>query len=224
MSEIMEKLKKISFFDVLRVLFILFLAVMLAWIVLPILLIRFIFLTLWRYFRVIFSRLSFCRKLKRICRKKGLRYKACRPRLLSIFLKYSGNDIRIEGENGNYAIKFFPRNPIGYSLNFDCEKETGELKYFVTPSVTDRLAGVVALLCRKNQPHAPKKAFDGRKMAKMKFGGAEDTKILAVQPTPLHMIHAVGNVTKPLYSGECVGDVAVYEAGALLSYVERTIL
>ena len=223
MSEFMEKLKKVSFFDVVRVLFILFLAVMLAWIVLPILLIRFIFLTLWRYFRVIFSRLSFCRKLKRICRKKRLRYKVCRPRLLSVFFKYSGNDIRIEGENGCYAIKFFPRNPIGYSLNFDCEKETGELKYFVTPSVTDRLAGVVALLCRKNQPHAPQKAFDGRKMARMKFGGAEDVKILVVQPKPMHMIKADGNVTKPLYSNECVGDVTIYDALAFLSHLDRTL-
>ncbi len=224
MSEFMEKLKKISFFDVARVLFILFLAVMLAWIVLPILLIRFILLTLWRYFRVIFSRLSFCRKLKRICRKKGLRYKVSRPCLLSVFLKYNGNDIRIEGEKVCYAIKFFPRNPIGYSLNFDCEKETGELKYFVTPSLTDRLAGVVALFRGKKQSYTLKTAFEGKKMTKMIFGAVEETKILIVQPKPLHMIQAAGNITKPLYSGECVGDVAVYEAGALLSYFERIIL
>lgn len=223
-ARIREFFAELTFHDLLTCLVYIFFAVVFSWLALIVLFVRFVIVPILRYIRAICSRWRYCTRLKRLCRRKGLKCRLRRPRLLSLFFRYRGSDILLCGEEKRYSVKFFSRNPVRRIVHLRGLDGADTLKYYVMPVVTGRHAKWMWAVPHSNKRLTLNEMEYGRRRRGMKLEfEPESDKILLIQPSPLRMTALVGNSTRPIGSGDRIEEVAVYEGDDFLCFLNRTL-
>ena len=162
-----------------------------------------------------YSRVSFCMKLKRICRRAKLKCKFRRTWLGSFWFRHEGFDIEIEDRRDTvYSIKFFSGNVTGKGIHLRGADQVEIIRYNVVPHLGRRHA-----MGRVERTERSRKI----KHYDMSIARSGDS-ILLFSPSPFDMTALENNKIRPIGNGEPYMGFAIYTARGFLDYTKRKLL
>ncbi len=162
--------------------------------------------------RVIRKRLNFMRKLKKVCRKNGLRIKKERGFFKSLRNNTKGFDLVVSSRSTSYYIRFFATHRRASHLTF-CDESTVQ----VTTNIRNNRFKVVLGL---DKPKVKTKPYSYADTPPSSVKNA--VKILIVNPVPHDMFKiSSGSVTVPTGTGDRLYDYTLYTATGFLNMLER---
>lgn len=161
------------------------------------------------------SRVTFCLKLRRICRRAKMKCKFHRAYLGSFFSRREGFDIEIiDRRDTVYSIKFFPGNMNEKGIHLRDATTAEIIRYLVVPHLGRRHAmGRVErteksrTLTDYEMPLAPR-----------------GESILLMSPSPFHITVLENNKLRPAGNGERYMGFLIYTSRGFTDYIKRTLL
>lgn len=161
------------------------------------------------------SRVSFCMKLRRICRRAKLKCKFHRTWLGSFFLAKEGFDIEIGDRRDTlYSIKFFPGNVTEKGIHLRDGHTVEIIRYTVVPHLGRRHAmGRV----ERTERSRTIKSYD-------MCVASRGESVLMFSPSPFSMTALERNSMRPIGNGERYMDFTIYTARGFLDYIKRKVL
>ncbi len=157
------------------------------------------------------SRVMFCLKIKRICRKAKLKCK-CHHILAPFFFKTGGFDIVITDRKADiYSIKFFKGNVNEKGIHLRSVTQVETIRYLVAPKLGRRHA-----MGRVERTERSRK-ISSYEMPIAPYGNS----ILLFSPSPYQMTALFGNKLLPIGNGEAFGEFHIYTARGFTDYMKR---
>lgn len=161
------------------------------------------------------SRVTFCMKLKRICRRAKLKCKFHRAYLGSFWFRREGFDIEIsDRRNTLYSIKFFPGIVTEKGIHLRGADEVEIIRYTVVPHLGRRHA-----MGRVERTERSRKIIQ----YDMEIARSGDS-ILLFSPSPFQMTALENNKIRPVGNGEPYMGFQIYTARGFLDYTKRKLL
>ena len=161
------------------------------------------------------SRVTFCMKLKRICRRAKLKCKFHRAWLGSFFFSKDGFDIEIgDRRDTHYSIKFFPGNVADKGIHLRSAEVVEIIRYTVIPHLGRRHA-----MGRVERVERSRKLYDYN----MPLASRGDS-ILLFSPSPFSMTALERTQSKPIGNGEQYQGFIIYTARGFTDYIKRKLL
>ena len=161
------------------------------------------------------SRVTFCMKLKRICRRAKLKCKFHRAWLGSFFFSKDGFDIEIgDRRDTHYSIKFFPGNVADKGIHLRSAEVVEIIRYTVIPHLGRRHA-----MGRVERVERSRKLYDYN----MPLASRGDS-ILLFSPSPFSMTALERTQSKPIGNGEQYEGFTIYTARGFIDYIKRKLL
>ena len=161
------------------------------------------------------SRVTFCMKLKRICRRAKCTCRFRHTWLGSFFFQKSGFDIEIgDRRNTLYSIKFFPGNVAGKGIHLRGADTVEIIRYTVIPHLGRRHA-----MGRVERVERSRTITD----YEMEIARSGDS-ILMFSPSPFSMTALEKNKSRPIGNGEHYMGFDIYTARGFLDYLKRKLL
>ena len=158
------------------------------------------------------SRVTFCTKLKRICRRAKCTCRFHHLWLGSFFFPKSGLDIEItDRRETKYSIKFFPGNMASNGIHLRSDNTVEIIRYTVIPHLGRRHAmGRVERVERSRiiQSYEKPTARSGE-------------AILLFSPSPLQITVLDGTKLRTAGNGESYQGFEIYTARGFLDYIKR---
>lgn len=162
-----------------------------------------------------YSRVSFCMKLKRTCRRAKLKCKFHRTWLGSFWFRREGFDIEISDRRDTlYSIKFFPGNVTEKGIHLRGVDQVEIIRYTVVPHLGRRHA-----MGRVERTERSRKITNYN----MSFARSGDS-ILLFSPSPFQMTALENNKIRPVGNGEQYMGFQIYTARGFLDYTKRKLL
>ena len=161
------------------------------------------------------SRVTFCMKLKRICRRAKLKCKFHRAWLGSFFFQKDGFDIEIGDRRDTlYSIKFFQGNVTEKGIHLRDAHTVEIIRYTVVPHLGRRHA-----MGRVERTERSRKLYD----YDMPIASRGES-ILMFSPSPFSMTALERNTSRPIGNGEQYMGYSIYTARGFLDYIKRKLL
>ena len=161
------------------------------------------------------SRVTFCMKLKRICRRAKLKCKFHRAWLGSFFFHKEGFDIEIGDRRDTlYSIKFFYGNVSEKGIHLRDAHTVEIIRYTVVPHLGRRHA-----MGRVERTERSRKLYD----YDMPIASRGES-ILMFSPSPFSMTALERNTSRPIGNGEQYMGYSIYTARGFLDYIKRKLL
>lgn len=163
-------------------------------------------------FRVPRKRLSFMRKLKRLCKKNDLRIKKERGFFKSLRNNTDGFDLVVSSRSTSYYVRFYAAYRRASYLTF-CDENTLQ----VTTNIHNNRFKVVLGI---DKPRAKTKSYSYADTPPSSVKNA--VKVLLVNPVPHDMFKMNGGgTTVPTGTGDKLYDYTLYTATGFLNELER---
>ena len=161
------------------------------------------------------SRVTFCMKLKRICRRAKLKCKFHRAWLGSFFFQKDGFDIEIGDRRDTlYSIKFFYGNVSEKGIHLRDANTVEIIRYTVVPHLGRRHA-----MGRVERTERSRKLYD----YDMPIASRGES-IMMFSPSPFSMTALERNTSRPIGNGEQYMGYSIYTARGFLDYIKRKLL
>lgn len=161
------------------------------------------------------SRVTFCMKLKRICRKAKLKCKFHRAWLGSFFFDKDGFDIEIGDRRDTvFSIKFFPGNVAAKGIHLRDVHTVEIIRYTVVPH-----------LGRRHAMGRVERTERSRKIKRYDMPlASRGQSVLLFSPSPFSMTALERTQSKPIGNGEHYEGFDIYTARGFLDYLKRKLL
>ena len=158
------------------------------------------------------SRITFCMKLKKICRRAKYTCRFHRTWLGSFFRRKSGFDIEISDRRDTlYSLKFFPGNVAEKGIHLRGADQVEIIRYTVVPH-----------LGRRHAMGRVERTERSRTMADYEMSVARSGEsILLFSPSPFSMTALEKNKSRPVGNGEQYMGFQIYTARGFLDYIKR---
>ena len=161
------------------------------------------------------SRVTFCMKLKRICRRAKLKCKFHRAWLGSFFFQKDGFDIEIGDRRDTlYSIKFFYGNVSEKGIHLRDANTVEIIRYTVVPHLGRRHA-----MGRVERTERSRKLYD----YDMPIASRGES-IMMFSPSPFSMTALERNTSRPIGNGEQYMGYSIYTSRGFLDYIKRKLL
>jgi hypothetical protein len=161
------------------------------------------------------SRVTFCMKLKRVCRRAKLKCKFHHAWLGSFFFPKDGFDIEIGDRRDTvFSIKFFPGNVSEKGIHLRDVHTVEIIRYTVIPHLGRRHA-----MGRVERVERSRKLYDYN----MPLASRGDS-ILLFSPSPFSMTALERTKSKPIGNGEQYEGLTIYTARGFIDYIKRKLL
>ena len=158
------------------------------------------------------SRVTFCRKLKKICRRAKYTCRFHRTWLGSFWFRREGFDIEISDRRETvYSIKFFPGNVAEKGIHLRGPDEVEIIRYTVVPHLGRRHA-----MGRVERTERSRTITD-YEMSIARSGES----VLLFSPSPFNMTALEKNKINPVGNGESYMGFKIYTARGFLDYIKR---
>ena len=161
------------------------------------------------------SRVTFCMRLRRICRRAKLKCKFHRTWLGSFFFPKDGFDIEIGDRRDTlYSIKFFPGNVADKGINLRDVRTVEIIRYTVIPHLGRRHAmGRVERIERSRVLYDYNMCIADR-----------GESILLFSPSPFSMTALDRTQLRPIGNGERYMGFEIYTARGFTDFLKRKLL
>ena len=161
------------------------------------------------------SRVTFCMKLKRICRRAKLKCKFHRAWLGSFFFDKDGFDIEIGDRRDTvFSIKFFPGNVAAKGIHLRDVHTVEIIRYTVVPH-----------LGRRHAMGRVERTERSRKIKSYEMPVASrGQSVLLFSPSPFSMTALERNTSHPIGNGEHYEGFEIYTSRGFLDYIKRKLL
>lgn len=163
------------------------------------------------------ARITFCFKLRHICRRAKYKCRFKRFWLTSFFRSYEGMDIEIGKRD--YVIKFFPGNVNHKGIHLRDLSHVEIIKYFVEPRVRSRTAMMNYGTNPANRVEVSRKK---KEVTIAPERGGETILLFSPSPYAITVLH--GNKIDPAGNGEELDGVKLYTAQGFLNYMKRSVM
>ena len=161
------------------------------------------------------SRVTFCMKLKRICRRAKLKCKFHRTYLGSFWLAKEGFDIEIGDRRDTlYSIKFFSGNVAEKGIHLRDAHTVEIIRYTVVPHLGRRHA-----MGRVERTERSRKLYDYNMPI-----ASRGQSIMMFSPSPFSMTALERNSSRPSGNGEQYEGFTIYTARGFTDYIRRKLL
>ena len=158
------------------------------------------------------SRITFCWKLKKICRRAKYTCRFHRTWLGSFWFRREGFDIEIGDRRETvYSIKFFPGNVTEKGIHLRGPDEVEIIRYTVVPHLGRRHA-----MGRVERTERSRTITD-YEMSIARSGES----VLLFSPSPFSMTALEKNKINPVGNGETYMGFQIYTARGFLDYIKR---
>ncbi|MBQ7320856.1 MAG: hypothetical protein IJW99_02040 [Clostridia bacterium] len=158
------------------------------------------------------SRITFCWKLKKICRRAKYTCRFHRTWLGSFWFRREGFDIEIGDRRETvYSIKFFPGNVTEKGIHLRGPDEVEIIRYTVVPHLGRRHA-----MGRVERTERSRTITD-YEMCIARSGES----VLLFSPSPFSMTALEKNKINPVGNGETYMGFQIYTARGFLDYIKR---
>jgi len=194
-----------NFFNLFRLYWYLFIPVTVGILICPVLI---------RFLRVVFGRVVFVQKLKKICKEKNIPYQASRSSLLSIFSKHTQIDFIISLEQKETVLCFFPGITLKkniYIQNKNCAFYTKSHALSFVRNKSEGFSGSLILVDEGLE----------KKIAMTVPVHDRFESVLIIHPAPLKLYSYQGNGYKVSGSGEIVDSLKIYEGTDYIKFLLR---
>lgn len=174
-----------------------------------------IWIILWGPLGSYTSRVTFCMKVRRICRRAKMKCTFHSAPLTTFWRRRSGFDIEISDRRDVcYSIKFFPGNMNEKGVHLRSADVAEIIRYTVVPHIGRRHA-----MGRVERTERSRKLMD-YEMQIAKSGES----ILLFSPSPHVMSALEGKKSRTIGNGEEYMGFSIYTARGFLDYIKRKLL